>query len=169
MVSLLVVSNMVACLLHPIDAPPALSKWEPLVREEACRQHISPRVVLALIAVESGGNPRARNNQAVGLMQIKPATARMVGYHGSLWRLFSPRNNIHFGVKYLKRLTARYHYGWDAVAAYNCGRPHWQRGRGFVCLGQSTNYVKKVAQTYKHLHARSVLAFLAYQPLYPPY
>ena len=34
-------------------------------------------------------------------MQIKPATARMMGYRGSNKGLFDPEVNIRFGMKYL--------------------------------------------------------------------
>ena len=34
-------------------------------------------------------------------MQIKPATARMMGYTGSVTGLFNPETNIKYGMKYL--------------------------------------------------------------------
>ena len=34
-------------------------------------------------------------------MQIKPATAKMMGYSGSKKGLFDPETNIKFGMKYL--------------------------------------------------------------------
>jgi soluble lytic murein transglycosylase-like protein len=37
----------------------------------------------------------------VGLMQIKPATARMLGYTGSVKGLYDPETNIKYGMKYL--------------------------------------------------------------------
>ena len=36
-------------------------------------------------------------------MQIKPATARMMGYSGSTNGLFDPETNIKFGMKYLAK------------------------------------------------------------------
>lgn len=56
----------------------------------------------AVIHVESNFRPNARGSAGeVGLMQIKPATARMMGYTGSVKGLFNPETNIKFGIKYL--------------------------------------------------------------------
>lgn len=56
----------------------------------------------AVVKVESNFNPRARGSAGeIGLMQIKPATARMMGYSGSSKGLYDPETNIQFGMKYL--------------------------------------------------------------------
>jgi soluble lytic murein transglycosylase-like protein len=56
----------------------------------------------AVISVESNYRPNARGSAGeVGLMQIKPATARAMGYSGSASGLFDPETNIKYGIKYL--------------------------------------------------------------------
>ncbi len=56
----------------------------------------------AVVKIESNFNPKARGRAGeVGLMQIKPATARMMGYKGSVKNLYNPDTNIQFGMKYL--------------------------------------------------------------------
>ena len=56
----------------------------------------------AVIQVESNYRAYARGAAGeVGLMQIKPATARMMGYKGSTKALYDPETNIKFGMKYL--------------------------------------------------------------------
>lgn len=56
----------------------------------------------AVIRVESNYNPNARGSAGeIGLMQIKPSTARMMGYSGGAGGLFNPETNIKFGMKYL--------------------------------------------------------------------
>lgn len=58
----------------------------------------------AVIKVESGYRAQARGRHGeIGLMQIKPATARMMGYRGSARKLYKPEINIRFGMKYLGR------------------------------------------------------------------
>ena len=58
----------------------------------------------AVIRVESNYRPNARGSAGeIGLMQIKPATARMMGYSGSAKGLFDPETNIKFGMKYLAK------------------------------------------------------------------
>jgi soluble lytic murein transglycosylase-like protein len=56
----------------------------------------------AVIRIESNYRPDKRGNAGeVGLMQIKPDTARMMGYSGSVKGLFDPETNIKYGMKYL--------------------------------------------------------------------
>ena len=56
----------------------------------------------AVVRVESNFNAKARGSAGeIGLMQIKPATARMMGYRGNAKGLYDPETNIKFGMKYL--------------------------------------------------------------------
>ncbi len=56
----------------------------------------------AVVRVESNYRPNARGSHGeIGLMQIKPATARMMGYRGSAKGLYDPDTNIKYGMKYL--------------------------------------------------------------------
>ena len=55
----------------------------------------------AVVRIESRGNPRAAHGGALGLMQIKPGTARAVGFSGSAAALFIAETNLHYGMKIL--------------------------------------------------------------------
>lgn len=56
----------------------------------------------AVVRIESNFNPKARGSAGeVGLMQIKPATARAMGYRGKVKGLYDPETNIRYGMKYL--------------------------------------------------------------------
>lgn len=55
----------------------------------------------AVVRVESRYQPHVTNRGALGLMQIKHATARGVGYGGSARGLMDPETNIKYGMKYL--------------------------------------------------------------------
>ena len=56
----------------------------------------------AVITIESNYRPNIVGSAGeIGLMQIKPATARMMGYSGSAKGLFDPDTNIKYGMKYL--------------------------------------------------------------------
>jgi len=56
----------------------------------------------AVIKIESNYRPHLTGSAGeVGLMQIKPATARMLGYTGSVKGLYDPETNIKYGMKYL--------------------------------------------------------------------
>ena len=105
--------------------------WAAL-RPLALHHHLAPTFIYALIAAESNFDPRARNGEARGLMQIKPAAWRVVRrepYEPAVWAW---RQNLAAGVDYLTwcrselppsrrssypLLFAAYLYGPDFVAA----------------------------------------------------
>jgi soluble lytic murein transglycosylase len=94
---------------------------------EARRAGFSPEFVLAVIQVESGGDPFAVSSKgALGLMQLLPATGEAVAGELDLrWEgpetLFDPVLNVQLGVAYLERLRARYGNLSIALTAYNRG------------------------------------------------
>jgi len=97
------------------------------IAHEARRAGFSPEFVLAVIRVESGGDPFARSHKgALGLMQLRPRTAEAVARGiGVEWAgaetLFDPVTNVRLGVAYLDHLRLRYGNLSVALAAYNWG------------------------------------------------
>ena len=55
----------------------------------------------AVVRIESRYNPGVSNGGALGLMQIKPATARGMGYTGAPSGLLDARTNLTYAVPYL--------------------------------------------------------------------
>jgi soluble lytic murein transglycosylase-like protein len=94
---------------------------------EADRQDLDPRLVLAVVQVESGGyNFAVSSVGALGLMQLMPATGRdLARSEGLAWHgeetLFDPAVNIRLGTAYLRQLSDRYGSWQAALAAYNWG------------------------------------------------
>ncbi|MDH3196247.1 MAG: transglycosylase SLT domain-containing protein [Hyphomicrobiales bacterium] len=79
-----------------------------LVGKHARAAGVPVRLALAVVQVESNFNPRARGRAGeVGLMQIKPATARLIGYKGSVKALYNPDTNLAWGMKYLAEAHRR--------------------------------------------------------------
>ncbi len=77
----------------------------------------------AVVRIESNFDPNALGRAGeVGLMQIKPATARMMGYTGTKQGLFDPETNIKYGMKYL---AAAHELGGgetcNTILKYNAG------------------------------------------------
>jgi len=73
-----------------------------MVRREAGLAGMPPDIADAVADVESSYNPDTLGAAGeVGLMQVMPATARMLGFAGTLAELAIPEINIHFGVMYL--------------------------------------------------------------------
>ena len=74
--------------------------WAAL-QPHAARYRIDPAFVYALVAAESNFDPRARNGEARGLLQLKPAAWREVSrepYEPAVWDW---RKNLETGVDYL--------------------------------------------------------------------
>ena len=94
-----------------------------LVSKHARAAGVPVKLALAVVQVESNFNPRARGNAGeVGLMQIKPATARGIGYTGSIKALYNPDTNLAWGMKYLAEAHRRGGGSvCDTVLKYNAG------------------------------------------------
>ncbi|MDS7597547.1 lytic transglycosylase domain-containing protein [Agrobacterium tumefaciens] len=94
-----------------------------LIVKYAKRYGVPVNLAHAVVSVESRFNPKARGGAGeVGLMQIKPATARMMGYRGTTKALFDPETNIRWGMQYLA--TAHQLGGGEVcgtILRYNAG------------------------------------------------
>lgn len=87
-----------------VISTPALATSVPdMVREEAIRQGVPVNLALAVAKSESNFNCGAvgRGGER-GVMQIKPSTARGLGYRGSPAGLNNCRVGIRYGMVYLK-------------------------------------------------------------------
>nr|WP_246730321.1 lytic transglycosylase domain-containing protein [Nitratireductor mangrovi] len=73
-----------------------------IISRYAASYGVPVSLATAVVRVESNFRPNARGRAGeIGLMQIKPATARMMGYSGSAKGLYHPETNIKYGMKYL--------------------------------------------------------------------
>ncbi len=79
-------------------------RYSTIIARYAAMNGVSVSLAHAVVRVESNYRPDALGTAGeVGLMQIKPATARMMGYDGSTTGLFDPETNIKYGMKYLAK------------------------------------------------------------------
>jgi soluble lytic murein transglycosylase-like protein len=83
---------------HPLEAR---GSYRALVARYAAENGVPLPLAYAVVEHESGFNPNARGRGTVGLMQIKPATARGIGYRGSTAGLYDPATNLKWGMRYL--------------------------------------------------------------------
>ncbi len=86
-------------LIHPASAQPA--DYAQLVTSHAAANGVPAELVHRVIMRESRYNPRAVSKGNYGMMQIKLATARGLGYTGSAQGLLDPNTNLTYAVKYL--------------------------------------------------------------------
>jgi len=125
------------------------------IHQESRRHGYDPLFVMAMIQVESGCSPTARGERGgVGLVQIKPSTARAVAKDAGLpWygseTLTRPALNVELALLYLAQLEEQFGDPYLAMVAFNrgparVGRMSPQRARG-------ARYVKKIMARYEDL------------------
>ena len=123
-----------------IQLPPVPAHYRQLIDTAAAKHGVDPRVVQALIQVESGFRSRAVSPKgARGLMQILPSTGRQ---YGAL-DLFDPQVNLDAGVRHLKSLLDRFDLPL-ALAAYNAGEGAVERFGGIPPFRETRNYVTRI-------------------------
>ena len=129
------------------------------IEEVATQYGVAPKLVAAIVAVESEFNPRAVSRRgAEGLMQLMPATAVDLSVEDP----FDPRDNIDGGVRHLKRLMKRFHNDLPLVlAAYNAGEQAVINHRGIPPYRETRQYVVRVLRRYDSEAARAVAKQLA--------
>lgn len=132
-----------------------VARFRELVSTVAQRHALDPRLLHALIAVESGYNPQAVSPKgAVGLMQLMPGTARRYGVQDPR----DPLQNVQAGARYLSDLLRM--FGNDiplALAAYNAGEQAVIRhGRRIPPYAETAAYVPKVLALYRKFESLAI-------------
>lgn len=120
----------------------------PMVDEIARTAGVDSALLMAVIDVESGGNPQAVSPKgATGLMQLMPDTGARQGASN----LFDPRQNIAAGARYLRQLMQQFGDLQLALAAYNAGEGAVQKYGGQIPpYAETLNYVPRVMGRYLH-------------------
>jgi soluble lytic murein transglycosylase-like protein len=79
----------------------------PLIQAEAQRLGVPVALADAVATIETNYTENAAGSSGeIGLMQVMPSTAWMLGFRGNSTDLFDPAINIHYGVTYLARALA---------------------------------------------------------------
>lgn len=154
-----VIAAPVAALVPPLAAvaapPPAAALaaagpdalraalFKPMIQRVAQETSVSPQLLNAVIAVESGYDAKAVSRKgARGLMQLMPRTAQRFGVRNVL----DPMENVRGGALYLKWLLD--YFDGDlklALAGYNAGENEVVRAGYKIPANKETrNYVPKV-------------------------
>ncbi|MDT8327724.1 MAG: lytic transglycosylase domain-containing protein [Roseovarius sp.] len=117
------------------------------ILRETIGTRVSPALVLAVIAVESGGRAGAISGAgAQGLMQLMPATASRFGVVDALL----PEQNIKGGVAYLDWLLGEFEGdALMALAGYNAGENAVKTHKGVPPYAETRDYVPKVLAAYE--------------------
>ena len=109
----------------------------------ASMQHgVDANLIRAVIRAESSYNPNAISPAgAMGLMQLMPTTAQMLGVTNP----FDINQNINAGTAYLASLLERFEGNVElALASYNAGWPRVQQHGGIPPFAETQVYVPRV-------------------------
>lgn len=126
------------------------TQYRDLIADAAKIAKVEARLVHAVIAVESGYNPRAVSPKgALGLMQVMPETARRYGIADAR----DPVKNLEAGARYLGDLLKLFNNDLHlALAAYNAGEKAVLRyGSKIPPFRETEAYVPKVLGVYRRL------------------
>jgi len=148
----------------PPSPPPRAGGYSEQIAAVAARHGVDPRLVEAVVRVESGGNPGAVSPKgARGLMQLMPAKSAELGVQNP----FEPRQNLEGGVRHLRDLLQRYDGDLRlALAAYNAGEEAVRAHRGVPPYRETREYVRKVLELYQPPEAPSTPAPATPQRVY---
>ncbi|WP_082666325.1 lytic transglycosylase domain-containing protein [Aureimonas sp. AU4] len=131
-VSVATVQNVAQAVSDTITGDPKIDR---MIEKAADENEIPRELAYAVVRVESHYNPRAKGAGVYGLSQIKPATARGLGFSGPAEALLDPETNLRYGMRYLKGA--------------------WEEGNGDVCQtamkykgGHRTTVMTKSASVY---------------------
>lgn len=128
-----------------------LKEFSDVIRFASQKYEVDPALVRAVIHAESNFNTMARSRKgAIGLMQLMPSTARVVGVDARV-----PEHNISGGVHYLSTLLTQFKGNIRlAIAAYNAGPAAVEKYGGVPPFAETQAYVERVAilhQRYKSI------------------
>ncbi|MDI7214925.1 lytic transglycosylase domain-containing protein [Leptospira santarosai] len=117
-----------------------------IIRRESEKNHLDPFLVQSIIKAESGFKADAISPKgAIGLMQLMPSTANLLGVDDPS----DPAENVAGGTKFLSDLLNKYKNLDHALAAYNAGPKAVDHYGGIPPFKETKKYVEKVKKFYK--------------------
>jgi soluble lytic murein transglycosylase-like protein len=148
-IALLFVNNSIACPRYVLSQKHGQVICKSI--DDASKKYgVSSAIIAAVIAQESSFKVRAKGSAGeIGLMQVKPSTAKWVCKKNKLkWRgansLYNPRVNVEIGAAYLSMLLKKFKGEKRAVRAYNAG-PNGKQKRSY-----STGVTRKLVAMQMH-------------------
>jgi soluble lytic murein transglycosylase len=155
----------------PFDRAP-LRFWQMLfplpyrddVVRNASARNLDPYSVAALIRQETEFNPDAHSHaNAYGLMQLVPATGRMMGKQqgitiSSTRTLLNPGINIQLGTQYLRSQLDHWGGNWaETLAAYNAGPGRVKEWLTWSDYREPAEFVESIPFTETREYVQAVL------------
>ena len=132
----------------PDKSPPIKDEdWRSRITDLAEKYGMDEKLVRAVIRMESGGKTDALSCKgAMGIMQLMPGTAKMLGVEDP----YDPVQNLEGGIKYLSQLSDKYDGDLEkTLAAYNAGPGRVDSYGGIPPFAETQHYVKTILALYK--------------------
>jgi len=120
-----------------------IAAYQSVISAASQANDVDESVIKAVIDVESGGNPYAKNSNssASGLMQLTTAAAKDAGVSN----VFDGSDNIQGGTKYLASMIEKTGSVENGVAAYYTGLGNFNKAGSWQnCSSDTVAYVNKV-------------------------
>jgi soluble lytic murein transglycosylase-like protein len=128
--------------------PAGAARWQAAIDRAAAAEGIDPKLLTAVVWVESGFTPDAVSHAgAIGLAQLMPGTAELLGVDP-----YDPEQNLAGGARFLREMIDRFGRVDLALAAYNAGPARVAREHdGGPGVPVSAGYVETVFDRYRQL------------------
>jgi soluble lytic murein transglycosylase-like protein len=97
----LVAAVLLTCSMCFADPAQRSTTYDQMIAREAKIHGVPEAFVHRIVMRESRYHPGLVHNHCFGLMQIKYATARGMGYRGDARGLLDPQTNLTYGIPYL--------------------------------------------------------------------
>lgn len=147
--------NLGLAPMRPMGIEGMGTPMQSLIERVAKEEGIDVHLLNAVVSQESAYDPNARSSKgAMGLMQLMPGTARMLGVTDPM----NPEQNLRGGAKYLKGLLTE--HGGDiplALASYNAGPGNVRKYGGIPPFAETQAYVQKIMDRYGMVSGGSAL------------
>lgn len=129
----------------PGPVPAAEGPYADFIRAAAERYGLDPRLLEALVQVESAGRADAVSSAgAAGLTQLMPGTAADLGVKDR----FDPAENLMGGAAYLAAQIRRFQDLRLALAAFNAGPGCAERAGGVPRIAETEAYIVSVLDCF---------------------
>jgi soluble lytic murein transglycosylase-like protein len=136
----IIVLVAVALLFARMSHASTTQDFKALAAKVGPKYNIEPRLILAIIEVESSGNPMAQGPLGeIGLMQVRPEFSPGVS--------FEPENNIEHGARMIAilRTQCKFQAGKTWVVCFNKGPNPVDRD------ATKTRYYKRIMEAYANV------------------